>query len=328
MKNRVWCFALIVGSASCLTLVPDILSAQAAQTRFQPRLELSETFTFSLPENILPSAVSAREGGGYVVWSTSLPWIGLVDEQAGFNKLGWLSVKRPLAVKANRNDLIVLDVIGEKTLNVLRANLSSHAMQGLEVQLPVRPADAAVRASGWFVGGYTDADNYRVFGLTDNGRLTPLFGFSHWLANTSLLGGVHLSATPRDDVLVTFVQAHFGTFRFTADGLLRLHIEVPISDVLDSGHRDRGPALGWVSLPTIPLPEGYLQTLADIASDARIFLLYDFEGRLISRQELDAPLGFFTVHGNRLLGARTTNTVELVGYEYKWLSSSGIPEQP
>lgn len=81
----------------------------------------------------------------------------------------------------------------------------------------------------------------------------------------------------------------------------------------------------WASLPLVVLNCGYLQTIADLAEDRRLIVIYDQDGRVISHLTLDVPLGLTrgAADRSRVYGARRTGSVEIVAYSYRWTFESG-----
>ncbi len=82
------------------------------------------------------------------------------------------------------------------------------------------------------------------------------------------------------------------------------------------------PAPHWRALPAARLDCGWLVTLADLESDARLLLRYDEAGRLVRVAPLSAPFGI--VSGEpataTLLAARRAGRLELVWYRWRWAS--------
>jgi len=84
----------------------------------------------------------------------------------------------------------------------------------------------------------------------------------------------------------------------------------------------------WVSMPIVPIDGGYLQTLSDLMSDDRVFVLYDADGLVLSRRTLSLPISLVAARRGRgdILGARRHSHVELVKYEWRW-NPNRCPDQ-
>jgi hypothetical protein len=79
-------------------------------------------------------------------------------------------------------------------------------------------------------------------------------------------------------------------------------------------------ASNWASLPVVLVDGGFIQTLADLSSDRRVFIVYGPDGETLSARPLDVPLGLLGSISSppRIYGARRTNILEIVEYSYRW----------
>jgi hypothetical protein len=78
--------------------------------------------------------------------------------------------------------------------------------------------------------------------------------------------------------------------------------------------------MALVSLGTLALDHGYLQTIADLKSDLRVLVLYDTDGRVIRQSRLDVAIGMqYSIPARRLLlAAVRTNESQLIVYQWHW----------
>ncbi len=76
----------------------------------------------------------------------------------------------------------------------------------------------------------------------------------------------------------------------------------------------------WVALPALNLAGPYLQLIADLGSDRRLFRIIDATSRVLRQREVVMPLGFIfsDPRSRRLVGIRTASTSELVVYGWRW----------
>lgn len=76
----------------------------------------------------------------------------------------------------------------------------------------------------------------------------------------------------------------------------------------------------WVGTGVFALDSGFVQVLADLASDRRHLVIYDSSGAFQRRRVIDVPFGILDTAPNRrqLLALRRTDRVEILTYEWTW----------
>jgi hypothetical protein len=131
------------------------------------------------------------------------------------------------------------------------------------------------------------------------------------------------------ETVVTAMLRPYTAWVYTAQGYRRLTLSPPLQ-FIDSvraaiARSDRDM---WVSLPTLRLDRGYLQTIGNAGSDHRILVLYDELGRVSRRKVLAVPMGFAASipETKTLIAARRINRVEIVAYRWRWgdVDSHGV----
>jgi hypothetical protein len=161
-------------------------------------------------------------------------------------------------------------------------------------------------AAGWYLlteSAVSGAVTIGVHGLPGRGAVGT------YAAITPVEGGVWLTA------LTYPFEAQLFDDAWTRRMALR-----PPEAVLDSmrvaaGHSDFGL---WASLPLVRLENGYLQTIADMAEDRRLFVPYDESGQAAASMAVDVPLGLLLGTNGFIYGARRTDRLEIVRYSYTW----------
>jgi len=137
------------------------------------------------------------------------------------------------------------------------------------------------------------------------------------LADVDIEG--HLSAEA-GLILLTQVGYPFRTDVFDHNGRRRRTFKPGVVfDGLPSDIQAQGTD-NWVSLPTLAVDRGFVQTFADVTSDWRVLALYDDMGRPVRTQPFRVPLGFLLsrVDEQTLVGSRRLNRVEVVRYSWRW----------
>ena len=84
----------------------------------------------------------------------------------------------------------------------------------------------------------------------------------------------------------------------------------------------------WVGLGVFALDSGFVQILADLASDRRHLLVYDPSGSFKRRTEIDVPFGILDtlLDGQELLALRRTDRLEILIYRWSWQSTRASNE--
>ncbi len=74
----------------------------------------------------------------------------------------------------------------------------------------------------------------------------------------------------------------------------------------------------WLAVGFVPLDGGFIQTLSDLRSDARLLVEYDRAGRVVGTALAYLPIGFVgslrRAGESILIGLRRLNGAEVVGY--------------
>jgi hypothetical protein len=76
----------------------------------------------------------------------------------------------------------------------------------------------------------------------------------------------------------------------------------------------------WIGTGVFALDSGFVQVLADLASDRRHLVIYDSSGVFRRRRAIDVPFGILDTAPDRrqLLALRRTDRVEILTYEWTW----------
>lgn len=76
----------------------------------------------------------------------------------------------------------------------------------------------------------------------------------------------------------------------------------------------------WIGTGVFALDTGFVQVLADLASDRRDLVFYDSSGAFKRRRVIDVPFGILDTAPDRrqLLALRRTDRVEILTYEWTW----------
>ena len=208
-----------------------------------------------------------------------------------------------------------LEVVHQDTL--ARVNLNGKVLSTRRLSFPYPIRQAVRNREQWFyaLGPPSGFFELRV-GEAGSGskllaRLRPRpqeVGVHNWAQVSPTLHGA----------AVTRRLWPFETELFGNDGKKLMSI-APDTTLLARVLRRRTNDSGaWVSLPTIEFDEGFIQTVADLSSDARVVLWYNSIGELLQATRLLIPIGFVGTIStdSTLVAIRHTQRVEAV--RYRW----------
>lgn len=166
---------------------------------------------------------------------------------------------------------------------------------------------------GWLVGGVDTAGSYRV---------QPLGGEPWWIIRPDTVrGGVlppYRLAPATAGVLLTEAEPPFRTWPVSAESVG--------AGFVPSGanYPRREGVQQWVSGPVVDLGEAMVQTLADLASDRRVMVVYDSRGREVSKTVIDVPMALVGITRDRrhVVAVRNLGEAEVVLYRWSWRSDN------
>lgn len=288
------------------------LPAPAAAHR---RLHLEEEFAISLPRAAPVIGVAGEHAGRLVAWSTDSAYLVSATDPPVVLPVALAAA--PAGAGMARNGTIELIDPGAGLLRRTEAD-----GQGSDTPLPVgvRVRDAVrTEPHGWVIGGVDARGRYRVQGLD---------GTAWWVISPDTLPGgtlppYRLSAAA-DGVLLTEAEPPFRTWRVGPDG------PGTVFAPLSAGSPERQGVQRWVSAPVIDLGDGLVQTLADLASDRRVMILYDRGGREVRKTVLGVPMALVGITRDRrhLLAVRDVGSPEIVLYRWRWRSNHTQGAEP
>ncbi|WP_420636773.1 hypothetical protein [Candidatus Palauibacter sp.] len=128
---------------------------------------------------------------------------------------------------------------------------------------------------------------------------------------------VAVSGTPRG-VIVSSRSFPFGWSAATGDGGPAASGRIP------PGNEAYYSSDPWVGTGVFALDSGFVQVLADLASDRRHLVIYDSSGAFRRRRVIDVPFGILDTTPDRgqLLALRRTDRVGLLGRDTLWVADA------
>lgn len=310
-------FALLV----CFLALPVIglgVAASCAQTL--PELELTEVYSYSIPESIRVAGVNVDAADRVIVWSDRGTLLMLIGRGGGtVRRLGAVDElvsaairKVPATGSEHTPDVIELLTRSGAVVRMDSAGrvVSTRMVSGLQGS-----TGAARLDEGWFAiitssGESTSTLVYAPDSAT-NVRPINLRG-----PTTGLVGTLPLRlSSDGGSVIVTQARYPFSSVMLApsdSNPILRFS-SLPTAVLGDD------PA-SYIAMPILPIGGGFVQTLADLGSDRRILILYSAVGTILRTTALDAPLALVAHRqaAGRLLALRRAGATEVVGYSWDW----------
>ena len=281
-----WSF--VPGRAVRLTVALMLASCDKApvnEAKGSARIQLTELSALSLPPAFGLRGAGLTADGTLLYWSDTSAHVAYSDGRANLRLCGRV-LRRVVAAAFVAADSVV-ELIDAAEPSIIRAGPSNTCARS-----PIRPHGSEVIAAvfspdGWTVTlrrGLVTADVMRVvFGT----GATKLYEFSHHPRSPFDLEAAYVTAastgTLRSSMNWPFEWAALdtaGNATLSGQG-----VERTVEGLADTTLVD------WVGLPVVQLDSGFLQTLADPRSDHRWLLLYDRDGRVVSRTALQVAFG-------------------------------------
>ena len=290
---------------------------------------LTESGRHVLPAHVVVrgGALSPR-GDASLFWSRDTVWIATTrhDEVRAVcpervrAPLGAAFVSTPAAGRAPAIEIIDGGVESEEEPRLIRfadGQCRATAWSGPDPSLPI-----ARDASGWVVvagtgpGARNGTATTRVSLVRGGGTpfATP-FSTSDFdvpitwsdSAAISVSGGPH-------GIIVSSRQFPFA-WSTAADGG-----DHPAVGRVPAGNESYYGSNPWIGTGVFALDSGFVQVLADLASDRRDLVFYDSSGTFKRRRVIDVPFGILDTAPDRrqLLALRRTDRVEILTYDWTW----------
>ena len=285
------------------------------------RLVLTEAAVIALDADLGLEGVGGAEGGGIVIWAREPNHVVRFEP-------GLMSVRRwilpaalvPIALWAGAE---ILEVVTRDPPALHLVRTDDGRVERTTAFLDGVLLKAARGTEGW----------YLLFQSEEGKGVLRLSSGSYVDASAS---AGELTVGPDGRLWVTATRYPFSAETLWAGAGTQQALR-PREHLLDSLRASAGQPdfATWVSLPLVALDRGYLQSIADLASDRRLIVAYTASGHVLSEVVIDAPLGLLlgATEGPRVYGVRRTNGLEIVEYHYRWGDATsdlgdGIKEAP
>lgn len=272
------------------------------------RLRLTEAGAVTLPDSLQVTGVDGDERGRTLLWTREGNLL-LYDGDRPIHL-------RPDSLRYAAGAALLGDTThGIEVVDGLRGTLMRFDARGRQIN--ERPVDAlrgaalAVRArDGWFAIARDSGARVSLRYLPHNS------GVGRTLKSLDGRSSQAVRLSPLDTrLLVTSVEAPHASLLVDPEtgAVEQFLVPAGVAALADS-------AAHWWSMPVVAVSPGYLQVLADLTSDRRLFVLYDAQGRVVRTTELNAPIAIVggRRNGRHLLGMRRTGRPEVVDYAWEW----------
>jgi hypothetical protein len=181
--------------------------------------------------------------------------------------------------------------------------------------LPMRVESATVLAHEWcIVGRRTQATEIRL-SCFDRSNGEQKFTRTLTVGDTS--ARVRVTSAP-GLLVITRANAPFDVWSVPRRGVPIIHFRP--SAIMGSPLAGAPSRPRWFAIATIAIDSGFIQTVSDVRSDARVMILYDRHGREIRQTVLGTPMAFIAldVAAHELIAVRQSDVREIVRYAWSW----------
>lgn len=306
------CAALLIPSLSACSNGPPSKTPK-------PDISLEEAFSQPLPNDFAVSGLSVSQDGMIVLWSANAPRLATLDPvrlRLAYYSLG----DSPGFVAAAR--VVVGDAPGLEVVSGIRllsADTLGQKLRSVSINAPVEVTAAVRGRVAWYFAGISPDQRLRIYRRVNGGNAEEIVSREDWRRGAT---------SPPPDVLLG-IDVHEGqerlivglpTYPFTteivsADGDAVMHFETP-QKALEAAQMPKGAL--WQAVGLVPFDDGFIQTLSDLRSDARLLVEYDRAGRVVGTALAYVPIGFAGSlrRGGEsiLIGLRRLNVAEVVGF--------------
>ena len=273
---------------------------------------------------VVQGGILSPRGRQHLFWSGDTVWIASSGDPA-LHPICPEIVRAPLGAAFVGDDLAaaapaieILDGGAEGVAELRLITFSGGECRATTWSAPDSSRLTARAPGGWvFVagtasGGHTDASRTRVTLRRASGDpfLPPVIELqSRWSDSAA----VSLSGTP-GGVTVSSRLFPFAWSTVAEDGGPGASGRIP------AGNETYYASDPWVGTGVFALDSGFVQVLADLASDRRHLVFYDSSGAFRRRRVIDVPFGILDTAPDRrqLLALRRTDRVEILTYEWTW----------
>lgn len=287
----------LVGAALLHAAAVAPLHAQApvrvAPAGKGPSLRLSEAWSLAIPDTIMLAGLSIGSQGRIVAWDALHGQVFLVTPFA-MRAVPVATLTRPVGAAITGTEgalrLEILDARGPTLRVVSLEGVPLHAYQ-----LPLEAVDAAEYSNGrWYLLARTTRDDRRLARYLPGGSITWLRTPRDIVAPDGALD-VHLSPTI-EGVAITRMRTPYLTALVGESAAIR---RLDASRAIDS--IVAATAQRWLALASIDLGPALLQSVADMTSDQRLFVLTSRATGIATVRRVTAALGFAAADRDRQL---------------------------
>lgn len=307
-RPRLMVFVTLAAAASLLACVESAdgiyPTRDSTQGAVHPELTLRRLTAVELPDGFAASGISIGLQDGVLIWSRESAHGYLLEDDLTWTRVE-LHAQEPVAVQLQATrPVFQASVLDAATRSLLQVSGSGAEPQG--AALDPSPIEAAswIPGRGWALLRVS-ADSLRLSYLDGQNQESPGRVFP-WTSK----GGAHLSPGHGRALVISEIRwpNRVGFF----DGLTN---RLAFPDSI----RSRSPedSSSMVALPTLRVPSGYVQVLADQTSLRRFVRRFNIDGILENESVLEGvPFGLVAARPDdaTLFGVQTIEKPELVIY--------------
>jgi hypothetical protein len=274
-------------------LCPDLLAAQTqSQARSARPIELVQVALHEAPQGVNPTGFSLNSRGDLLIWSQQ-PGTLLARFVDGWRTL--LAEPLPGRIAAAWRDSTTVEVIDLDNRRLLVIDARGYVLESFAVDIATDIWSAVRSGRGWYVLGTSADSSVPYITLLDSTLRTEFTAeLPTALVRTLNVHTALLSPHSRG-VLITERVGSFETYLIADNAVTRFGM--PPSFLTADSSRSESPK--WVAFAVVSATNVYLQSFADLTSDARVINIYDESGILLRETQTHLPFAF---HGGSTSG--------------------------
>lgn len=286
-------------------------------------LRMQEAFALNVPDSFALTGLAAYPHNVVLAWASNVPYV-MQFENGNRSILGQGVLRRPLGAAPTGRDG------GVEVVDAGRQMLSTFGPRGqhlsdVHLRSPLTVLSRATKSPmGWLIVGHDALGVCRLLLKTasKNGRDS-----SEWREFSRVTRALRPNecaaaqiSLVQDGIVISHAGRPFKSELLGLDGRLR-SVFSPMQ-ASNAPFARGGTNQLWGAMPLLPAGQHYLQVLTDLRANRRVLLVYTNQGAVKRLRTVEAPFGLSAAvaEDSLVVGARRVNSVQIVGYRWRWNS--------
>jgi len=277
-------------------------------------LLLTEERVIDIPLEFPLTAVTISDDGSALYWSGSARTV-ILHTAESVTILCPGALEEPVAAAFDPLDLLQIEIVDAGRSAIVTVSADGGCDHRTDLSGIGRLVGGARTGVGWVLARLDSLGVPTIVGLDSAGHLLWTKTSDGDLGNPLTVRSAHIIAWESGTVLSSMVWP----FRWLS---LDRQGKAIVTGAFEQVRalEERRSLAEWVGLPVLPIDSGYVQTLADPRSDARVLVLYKPDGALRRQRQLLGPIGLVAsnILSRRVVALRRSDRLELIMYQWRW----------